>query len=927
MNAWLLTGEFWLIDFACLSTALLAAAVVIRWLLRDAGGRVALAWGTWIAIAAGGVLIAAPLWPRYGLWRLLPQRPMAAVVIAPASEVQSLGPLVVIEPLEAAPSPADAELPIESIGTSLVPAKAHEDLGAEFWWRMVVGGWLASAAAAIFWILAGFGQAWMLVRRSKRAPQWIADELGQIAGPGCVPAEVRVSPELSSAVALGAIKPRVLLPEASAVESNAKAIRAALAHELAHIRHGDLWLLALERLLLPLLAVHPLFWWLRRSTRLDQELLADAAAAGEQPVEYAEALVAWAKAPASFNSGLAALAMWERPSNLSRRVHMILSNKRPGGSWLWRFCGSLAAIAVVCAGAALSTLSVRAIETDDGAADEPAPAEARGKDDAIEPADDPSSPAEPATKRPDTRGKPKNAEMAITLKVALLALDRSDFPQTRRNVIDTIERVTGRPMVRLDTSLDNHSGNVTVRTAEIDSEQSSDVVLDLHSIEGVKLISRAKIITLDGQEARIDATEPPARIEIEEEVGGKTVQRVQINQNFYMLKVKPRAAGNGSMLNIDVHVSRVQPQVTQPATVLKTTAQVGRTLIVVSSEPYAILITPVKVEPQVVSQSVAAGERDIGFPILPVVPAPPVRASPATTPVEAAPAVASRAPAALMQPVKNLAVPVPAYGAPAYPATTPVPIAGPTLASSPILVPGTTLPPAATPVPTATPAPVIPALPTTTRPQAGTNVPPPPTGTVPQATPVVAGPIASDGNQRIHCTIPINEDANEIAGKLRKRLQEENFNDVTVSSDPRTNSIMVECKWIDAQTIPNLLRQLGATFNNRDLRATLPAGGGVVAAEPVGKNAPSLSPPPSTTSQTQRKLLELDLAEAQVNVELAQSELESIQEISKKNPSAVSRQELRKRQLEVDRAKIQVKRIHVQLDAEEPAEPVIIPGR
>jgi hypothetical protein len=185
---------------------------------------------------------------------------------------------------------------------------------------------------------------------------------------------------------------------------------------------------------------------------------------------------------------------------------------------------------------------------------------------------------------------------------------------------------------------------------------------------------------------------------------------------------------------------------------------------------------------------------------------------------------------------------------------------------------------------------------------------------------VVVGTNAVDGDQQIHCTIPINEDANEFADKLRKRLREEDLDDVTVSSDTTTKCIMVECKWTDAQKIPNLLRQLGATFNNRDLRAVV-QGGGAVAAQPVQRTAPRLSPPPKATNQTQRKLLELDLAEAELNLEVAKVELESIQEISKKNPSAVSRQDLRKRQLEVNRATIQVKRIEVQLEAEKQAEP------
>src|SRR6185369_14260986 len=170
-------------------------------------------------------------------------------------------------------------------------------------------------------------------------------------------------------VVVGALRPRIVLPQETATSSDIKAVRAALAHEWAHICHGDLWLLALERFLMPLLALHPLFWWFRRSTRLDQELLADAVAAGDKPVEYAEALVAWTKAAPPATVGLAALAMWERPSNLSRRVHMILDHKRRMSSRLGRLCGFLAAALLLALAVGLSVITLHPVaasqETDE----------------------------------------------------------------------------------------------------------------------------------------------------------------------------------------------------------------------------------------------------------------------------------------------------------------------------------------------------------------------------------------------------------------------------------------------------------------------------------------------------------------------------------------------------------------------------------
>src|SRR5262249_48774909 len=157
------------------------------------------------------------------------------------------------------------------------------------------------------WITIGIALTWRLVWRSAPAPAWMTSELLAIA-------KIRSPPRLllcektGTAAAVGALRPTILLPLAAKEKSFAAARQAALAHEWAHIRHGDLWLLAIERLLLPLLAWNPLFWLVRRGARLDQELLADAAAAGDDRATYAESLLLWVKSAGSAPLGLAALS-------------------------------------------------------------------------------------------------------------------------------------------------------------------------------------------------------------------------------------------------------------------------------------------------------------------------------------------------------------------------------------------------------------------------------------------------------------------------------------------------------------------------------------------------------------------------------------------------------------------------------------------
>ena len=83
--------------------------------------------------------------------------------------------------------------------------------------------------------------------------------------------------------------------------------------------------------LLLLFYAQPLFWLLRRQIRLDQEMLADAAAASTNRTHYAQILLDWARTmstrPAGFRA--AALGLWERPSQLRRRIALV-ARSRPG---------------------------------------------------------------------------------------------------------------------------------------------------------------------------------------------------------------------------------------------------------------------------------------------------------------------------------------------------------------------------------------------------------------------------------------------------------------------------------------------------------------------------------------------------------------------------------------------------------------------
>src|SRR6202035_4794742 len=97
-----------------------------------------------------------------------------------------------------------------------------------------------------------------------RAPERLRALLSRVVGAGHAAPELLVSDALRQPVAVGILRPTIILPQRFVEEEPENRLEAALAHEWTHIRNRDLWLIALLRLLLPVLYAHPAYWWLRR---------------------------------------------------------------------------------------------------------------------------------------------------------------------------------------------------------------------------------------------------------------------------------------------------------------------------------------------------------------------------------------------------------------------------------------------------------------------------------------------------------------------------------------------------------------------------------------------------------------------------------------------------------------------------------------
>jgi beta-lactamase regulating signal transducer with metallopeptidase domain len=191
----------------------------------------------------------------------------------------------------------------------------------------IVGLFAIGSGLAAGWLALGAVASTRLLRRSRPAPTTIRAILARVAGQGGVPPRLLVGSGAAQPVAFGLIRPAIILPEWFVEGEPDPRIELALAHEWAHFENGDLRLLALSRALLPLLFAHPLFAWLRRQVRADQEALADLAASRrEGRIAYAEALLDWARSgqPSEANRMMPALGLWDRSTRLRRRIALLL---------------------------------------------------------------------------------------------------------------------------------------------------------------------------------------------------------------------------------------------------------------------------------------------------------------------------------------------------------------------------------------------------------------------------------------------------------------------------------------------------------------------------------------------------------------------------------------------------------------------------
>lgn len=168
---------------------------------------------------------------------------------------------------------------------------------------------------------------------------------------------VRRTSAVDVPLTFGALRPTILLPEASA-EWSAERLQAVLFHESAHIRRGDWAWLVFSRLVCGLYWFNPLVWFAFGRLRAESEGAADDAVlhAGIPAAQYAETLVELAALTRQGRFAAAALPIVERATLKSRVAEILKSAKsrRPLGR-------GAASLALAVGSAAVATFAATRI--------------------------------------------------------------------------------------------------------------------------------------------------------------------------------------------------------------------------------------------------------------------------------------------------------------------------------------------------------------------------------------------------------------------------------------------------------------------------------------------------------------------------------------------------------------------------------------
>jgi beta-lactamase regulating signal transducer with metallopeptidase domain/protocatechuate 3,4-dioxygenase beta subunit len=205
------------------------------------------------------------------------------------------------------------------------------------WW--IVLGWAIGVGLLGLRLLLGWAWLQRLKYRVEPVPQALREQAERLSQALHLRLpRIQVCRHVSEAIALGLVRPLILIPASWLTELPPDMLEAVLAHELAHLRRWDLWINLFQRLTEMLLFYHPAVWWLSRRLRIERELCCDSVAVAltQNRLRYAETLELVGRLAARATPPHLAVAMNVSRGNLLKRVQHVLnprSANRPTAPW------------------------------------------------------------------------------------------------------------------------------------------------------------------------------------------------------------------------------------------------------------------------------------------------------------------------------------------------------------------------------------------------------------------------------------------------------------------------------------------------------------------------------------------------------------------------------------------------------------------
>jgi beta-lactamase regulating signal transducer with metallopeptidase domain len=218
------------------------------------------------------------------------------------------------------------------------------------WLPAILALWLAGVIVQMLITLRHWREARIVVRASRplddAALQALCAEQAQAMGLRRCPA-LRVSDAIRSPQVSGVWRPVVLLPANQNLSSEESAL--ALAHELTHLRRGDLWMGWIPSIAQRLFFFHPMVAWAMREYALNREAACDAQVVHQHdaaPQDYGRLLLRLGVAH-PLHAGLAGASPTFH--NLKRRLTMLQLSDQDTTSRVrsWLLVALVAAIGVL----------------------------------------------------------------------------------------------------------------------------------------------------------------------------------------------------------------------------------------------------------------------------------------------------------------------------------------------------------------------------------------------------------------------------------------------------------------------------------------------------------------------------------------------------------------------------------------------------